>query len=355
MQQAVDVPDLFAGLARAVVNAVCADACLVSLVDRSRQTLRDVSASVKPPATLNTVANEYNLSDFPATKRIVETGGSLELAVSDPTADEAERRFLQKLGFGRVLMSALIVEGQVIGIIEAYRLSERPYRFDDDQQIGVLAAFAGSAYSRIQLAAKLDVHYTETIEALMSALEARDPYTQEHTSRIRDVAVGLAVAMHLQPEEKRAVKLGAILHDVGKIGIPDAILRKPEKLTDEEWVVMRAHPTIGEHMLHGVDFMTPALPIIRHHHERWDGKGYPDGLEGDQIPIGARIVAVCDSFDAITSDRPYRKARTSDEACDEILRCAGSQFDPMCAALLVDMVKELGDEPLEERLIHFSS
>ena len=151
------------------------------------------------------------------------------------------------------------------------------------------------------------------------------------------------------------MKLGAILHDVGKIGVADAILRKPGPLTQHEWKIMRAHPVIGEHMLRGIDFLAPALPIVRHHHERWDGCGYPDGLRADEIPIGARIVAVCDAFDAMTSDRPYRPSMRLEDACDQLLRGAGAQFDPDCAALLVDVVSRMGEERLEERFVRYAS
>lgn len=118
---------------------------------------------------------------------------------------------------------------------------------------------------------------------------------------------------------------------------------------------MRAHPLIGERMLRGIDFLRPALPIIRHHHERWDGKGYPDGLVGEEIPIGARIVAVCDAFDAMTSDRPYRRALPLGAACDEIMKHAGFQFDPDCASLLVDVVRNMGDDHLENRFVRYAS
>ena len=118
---------------------------------------------------------------------------------------------------------------------------------------------------------------------------------------------------------------------------------------------MRAHPLIGERMLGGIDFLRPALPIIRHHHERWDGMGYPDGLLGDEIPIGARIVSVCDAFDAMTSDRPYRKALPVEVACDEIMKHASLQFDPECASLLVDVVTNMGDEQLENRFVRYAS
>jgi HD-GYP domain-containing protein (c-di-GMP phosphodiesterase class II) len=161
--------------------------------------------------------------------------------------------------------------------------------------------------------------------------------------------------MQVPSEVRRAVQLGAILHDVGKIGIADSILLKPGPLTDEEWGVMRTHPEIGERMLQSIEFVHPALPIVRHHHERWDGGGYPDGLGKEDIPLGARIVSVCDSFDAMVSDRPYRKGMPVEYACDELVACAGKQFDPMCVALLVDVISSLGQERLEERFVRYAA
>jgi HD-GYP domain-containing protein (c-di-GMP phosphodiesterase class II) len=355
MEEATDAGDLFAGLARATVSALKADACLVSLVDRERDVLRDVAASVVPPARLHAIAEEYALTEFPATRRVIETGAPLEVSVVDADADAAERSFLREAGFARVLITRIAFEANTVGTIETYRLLDHPFREDDVSRLEVLATFARNAHSRIQLAARLESHYTETIEALVSALEARDPYTQAHAGRIRDTASALAVAMQLPPDEKRAVKLGSILHDVGKIGISDAILLKPGPLTDEEWAIMRSHPLIGERMLTGIDFLSSALPVIRHHHERWDGAGYPDGIGAQHIPIGARIVAVCDAFDAMTSDRPYRPALALDVACEELLRGAGDQFDPTCASLLVDIVSHMGGERLEERFVRYAS
>lgn len=355
MQEATDLPDLYAGLARSVVGALRADACLVSLLDEKRGVLRDVAASVVPPARLNTVAEEYRVDSFPATKRVITAGGSYEASVSDPRADEGERGFLTSLGFGRVLICRFVVEGRPVGTVEIYRLEDRPFRHDDADQVEVLCTFAGNAYSRIQLAAKLEIHYTETIEALVSALEARDPYTEAHAGRIRDISMAMSTALKLPLEDRQAVKLGSILHDVGKIGVSDSILLKEGPLDDEEWRLMRAHPLIGERMLGGIDFLRPALPIIRHHHERWDGMGYPDGLLGDEIPIGARIVSVCDAFDAMTSDRPYRKALPVEAACEEIVKHASLQFDPECASLLVDVVTNMGDDQLENRFVRYAS
>jgi hypothetical protein len=355
MREAQDLAGLFAGMARSILGALKADACLVSLLDRDRDVLRDAAASTVGHASLNSVATEYPLSDFPLTRKVIFEGGSVEISTNDPDADPVEKEYMEGIGFERMLMCRFIVEGTPMGTVEAYRLDDRPFRKDDPAQVDLLAAFAGGAYSRIQLAEQLEEHYTKTMEALTSALEARDPYTEAHTSRIRDVALGLAAALKVGEDVRRSVMLGSILHDVGKIGISDSILLKPGPLTDEEWAIMRTHPEIGERMLKSVDFLAPALPVVRHHHERWDGKGYPDGLAGDDIPLGARIVAACDTFDAMTSDRPYRKALGREEACQEILRVAGGQLDPMCASVLVDVVTNLGEGDLEERFVRYAT
>lgn len=358
MQEATDLPDLFAGLARSLVATLHADAALVSLYEPETGILRDIAASVVPPARLNSLAEEYKIDDYPATKRVLETGRSMEVSLSDTDAEPSELALLGDLGFARMLMTRFSVDGNVAGTIEVYRTEDRPFRSDDPKQLDILASFAANAYSRIQLAARLEEHYTETIEALVSALEARDPYTEAHAGRIRDTAVALSVAMKIPIEQRRAIRLGSILHDVGKIGISDSILLKPGALTDEEWAIMKTHPEIGERMLLSIDFLEPALPIVRHHHERWDGTGYPDRLAGVDIPIGARIVAVCDSFDAMTSDRPYRPAMSIEDACEELRRGTGTQFDPECVDLLIQMVADLdpaGNKHLEDRFVRFAS
>ncbi len=354
MQEATDLPDLFAGLARSVTAALNADACLISLYDENKDVLRDVAASVRPPAQMNSEAEEWSLDEYPATRQVLETGRSAEISVSDPDADPSERRLLASLGFARVLMNRFSVDGRAVATVEVYRIEDRPFRHDDARQVDLLTKFAANTYSKIQLASQLEVQYTETIEALVSALEARDPYTEAHAGRISEMAIALSVAMKVPIENRRAIRLGSILHDVGKIGVSDAILLKNGPLTEEEWAIMRTHPEIGERMLSGIDFLRPALPIVRSHHERWDGRGYPDGLSGEDIPVGARIVAVCDAYDAMTSDRAYRSAMSVEDACAELRRNSGAQFDPRCVDLLVDVVTRQ-PEHLEERFVRFAS
>jgi response regulator RpfG family c-di-GMP phosphodiesterase len=165
------------------------------------------------------------------------------------------------------------------------------------------------------------------LNALVAALDYRDTETHWHSRRVALFARMIGTKLGLSDEALYDVELGALLHDVGKIGISDSILLKPGKLTEDEWREMRRHPQIGYELLKGIDFLEGARPIVLHHHERWDGNGYPSQLRAEEICIGARIFAVCDTLDAMTSDRPYRKALSFDIAKEEIMRNSGSQFD----------------------------
>jgi len=169
--------------------------------------------------------------------------------------------------------------------------------------------------------------YVGAIRALALALDARDPYTAGHSERVSAVSVAIGRQMKLSDDDLDTLRLGALLHDIGKIGISDAVLRKPGALTPEEFAVIETHPSVGARILRSVHFLAPHLPIVELHHERPDGQGYPHRLRGDEIPLLARIVHVADAFDAITSARAYRPARGSPDALRELWRCAGSQFD----------------------------
>jgi putative nucleotidyltransferase with HDIG domain len=174
---------------------------------------------------------------------------------------------------------------------------------------------------------EIEESYTITLEALVSALDAREHETHAHSQRVKEFALALARQLGLEGDELTHMGRGALLHDVGKIGVPDSILLKPGKLTHAEWVEMRRHPQTGYEILRNIKFLSPAAEIVLCHQERWDGKGYPNSLRGGDIPLGARIFAVVDALDAMTSDRPYREALSFETALAEIKNCAGSQFD----------------------------
>jgi putative nucleotidyltransferase with HDIG domain len=174
---------------------------------------------------------------------------------------------------------------------------------------------------------EIEESYKITLEALVSALDAREHETHAHSQRVREFALTLARQLGLDGDQLTHVGRGALLHDVGKIGVPDSILLKPGKLTHQEWVEMKRHPQIGYEILQNIKFLSPAAEIVLCHQERWDGKGYPNSLRAKDIPLGARIFAVVDTLDAMTSNRPYREALPFEAALAEIRRCSGTQFD----------------------------
>lgn len=186
------------------------------------------------------------------------------------------------------------------------------------------------AYVEIRdISDELSDAYTGTLESLVTALDVRDQETRGHSVRVATHSLDIARVLGVYSEEELAtIYRGALMHDVGKIGVPDGILLKPAKLTDEEWEFMRRHSALGYRILAQVPYLRPAAKIVLAHHERWDGDGYPRRLKGENIPLGARIFALADTYDAIISDRPYRRGQTPDAALKEILRCAGTQFDP---------------------------
>lgn len=190
--------------------------------------------------------------------------------------------------------------------------------------------------------AALQENYLATVRTLAFIVEAKDSSTREHLERTHDYARALSRVVNPGQEAGAELSYGFLLHDVGKVGIPESILCKPGPLTDEEYEVMKTHPLIGVQIVAPIKFLGTAVEVIRCHHERWDGRGYPDGLAGEDIPIGARIFSVCDTFDAMTSDRPDRRALPFDYAVEEIERCGGTQFDPVVVDAFVEMCAQLG-------------
>ncbi len=199
--------------------------------------------------------------------------------------------------------------------------------------VGALAQHRQSALiARAKMTEVLEKSYVGFLATMSLTLDARDSNTQGHSGRVARLAQVIAQEMKLSSDALEQIRWGALLHDIGKIGISDAILHKPGKLTAAEWRMMQQHPEIGYEMLQSIPFLNSALDVVRYHHERFDGSGYPAGLKGSGIPLLARISAVADSYDAMTSNRPYRSGRSKSDAISEIHKLAGTQFDPEVVA-----------------------
>ena len=183
-----------------------------------------------------------------------------------------------------------------------------------------------------------DLH--EVVDALAAAVDAKDSYTCGHSERVAEISLAIAKEMKLSHEEQYLIHIGAHLHDVGKIGIPDAVISKPGRLTNEEFTLVKEHPIIGYHIVSKVKILQTVSLIVRHHHERIDGGGYPDGLAGETIPLGARIVAVADAFDAMTTTRTYKASMSIPEALQELINCSGTQFDRDVVEVFVKIMKK---------------
>lgn len=250
---------------------------------------------------------------------------------------------MSRLGFIResVICAPLTDQGEVVGTITISNpVDGSKYTSDDLELLGTIAAQASVAIRNARLYEAQEQTYLSTVQALVSAIEASDAYTRGHSERVTRFSLALGRRIGLEPESQRRLEQAAVLHDVGKIGIDINILHKREKLTPADIEVLKQHPSIGVRILEPIQFLSGVRDIIEQHHERFDGQGYPKGLSGDEWLLEAKILAVCDTYDAMTSDRPYRKALPHEVAIKEILDHSGRQFDPEVAAAFISMSAE---------------
>jgi putative nucleotidyltransferase with HDIG domain len=231
-----------------------------------------------------------------------------------------------------------------IGMLAALAAQERRYAFlMGFPAAGLMWVFAEERKARMDQQIEMSRTYRRTALLLGDVIGEDDEYTGAHSQGVVSLSVAIADELGLGEEQRRLVEFGALLHDVGKIGIPKEIVNKPDRLTDEEWAIMRRHTIEGQRMLDRVGgALTEVGVVVRASHERWDGAGYPDGLRGDEIPLAARIVAAADAFSAMTTDRPYRTARDREFAIGELRAQAGCQFDPRVAEVTITIVERYG-------------
>jgi HD-GYP domain-containing protein (c-di-GMP phosphodiesterase class II) len=290
------------------------------------------------------VMAEFLLTEQPASAgvngRVASSGATVlvsdtridpDYIVRDPATDPRSE-----------LAVAVFVDGSVWGVLNIEAAEPGALREADVVLVEAIAASFGVAVHRAKLVSDLEGAFTTALAALTSTVEAKDDYTACHGEDVALLAERVALRMALSGVQARDVRYAAMLHDLGKVAVPSEILLKPGPLTDEEWVTMRSHAAIGGELVGRIEAFAHLSPAVRASHERWDGGGYPDGLAGEQIPLEARIIAACDTYDAIVTDRPYRPARTPVEACAELSRVAGTQLDGRVVAAVIEELDVLG-------------
>jgi HD-GYP domain-containing protein (c-di-GMP phosphodiesterase class II) len=260
---------------------------------------------------------------------VVDTRADRDYIVRDPKTDPRSE-----------LAVPVLVDGAVWGVLNIEATDPGALAESDTVLVEAIATSFGAAVHRARLVADLEGAFTTALAALTSTVEAKDDYTACHGEDVAVLAERVALRMSLSNTQARDVRYAAMLHDLGKVAVPSEILLKPGPLTDEEWVTMRSHAAIGGELVGRIDAFAHLAPAVRASHERWDGGGYPDGLVGEQIPLAARIIAACDTYDAIVTDRPYRPARSPSEACAELRRVAGAQLDTSVVDALVAQLAE---------------
>ncbi len=272
-----------------------------------------------------------------------------EAILVDDVAGSADAGRHSVPGAGSELASPIRVDGAPWGVLELVHQEKEELDFIDLLFADTIASAIGAAIHRAKLYAELEGAFMRTLAVLSDALEAKDSYTAAHAREVADLAVEVGEGIGMKPDQLRTLSYGALLHDIGKIGVRSEILHKPAELTAAEYEEMKEHTVVGARMLERIPYFTNVHPLVRWSHERWDGEGYPDRLAGSEIPIGSRVIAACDAFHAMTSDRPYRKAMSPQQAAAELERCSGAQFDPDVISALLGVLDVPAAEVIQLR------
>ena len=306
-----------------------------TFICRAAHSARDIETSFRPGLAEPGILSEvYQRVQTSGKYVIIEKNGS---AISE---DFNQSLFMDVAT--TICIYPLKVVDEFLGLLifgEERRSQREPFDANKLQLISLIADQASSALRRSSLHEQLEESLIETVIALANAVEARDTYTESHSARMEDLVVQICHHLDFSDEDIQNMRWAARLHDIGKIGVPDHILRKPGKLNEEEWVAMRQHPQIGSKILEPISKMSSVSPIIRSHHEKFDGSGYPDGLTREDIPLGARILTVVDAYVAMTDDRLYRKSLGHKKAILELIEHKGTQFDPLIVDLFLKVIE----------------
>jgi len=329
--------DLIMELGMKVIDS---EGCSVLLIDEKEKKLQFVAASGAKKEEIKKLSLDIGEG---VAGWVVQN--DQPLLINDVSKDSRfSKRVDETLGqrTESLICTPLKVKNRTIGAMEVINKIGRPFTETDMALFKSLSAQAAVAIERARLYEDLEDMYIATVKSLAAAIDAKDPYTRGHSERVMHFSLLMAKELGLDEKIQKNVQLCALLHDVGKIGVPISVLRKKDKLTDEDWKLIRRHPVLGAEIISPIRQLKELLSNIRHHHERYDGDGYPDGLKGEEIPLIARILAVADTFDALTSERPYRNGLSEEAAIEEIEACKGTQLDAACVqAFLAGYSKEL--------------
>jgi HD-GYP domain-containing protein (c-di-GMP phosphodiesterase class II) len=329
-------------LVESVVNMACdlisSESASLMLIDKSNNELYIVAAKGLPKDVMRAVKIKIGEG---ISGKVVRTGKPIFTESMESDIKFFKPDFAKRDKSKSFVCLPLLVKNKVIGVLNVNTAQEiKSFEDRDMRLLSILADQAAVTLDNVELYNHLQNFYFEIINALARAIDAKDSYTHDHADRARHYAKRIAESMHLPNVITRHIEFAALMHDIGKIGIEEAILRKPAKLTPVEFEIMKKHPVIGNNIISPITFLAPVAPMVLYHQECYDGSGYPEGLVGEEIPLGSRIVAVIDSYDAITSDRPYRKALPKDYAISELQKGAGTQFDPGVVTAFVNILKD---------------
>ena len=302
-----------------------AEFCVLKLLDNSRRKLELAAAVGIDKAHITA------LSAFDDELAMKDLHMRVPYVINNIASYGAKKapRFLKKNNINSLIVVPLFSHKRRIGVLSAYVRDMRIFENDDIEMFEMVSSLCSLAIDNTTMLERVRRDYLNTIKTLARIIDANDPYTCGHCEKVMKYSLAICRKLGLSPANMSAIKTASLLHDIGKIGIDLSIIRKTDALTDDDWRKIKMHPDIGAKIVSQVGFLNDIVPIIKHHHERFAGGGYPDANKrGNNIPIGARVISVADAFDAMTSDRPYRRAMAKEKAIEELKRCSGSQFDP---------------------------
>jgi PAS domain S-box-containing protein/putative nucleotidyltransferase with HDIG domain len=335
VSSSLDIDTVMHKIVRSAADLVNGDAASIGIFDPERNI-------VKYPYHFN-MPDEFRNVEEPANKclagYVIETRKSM--IVNDyPSHPNALPRFVEA-GLKEVISVPLISKGKTFGCLGVFGINmPKHFTAQDLDLLESIGQQAAIAIENANLFKDLEQLFINTLKSLATIMDAKSPWTRGHAERVTDYAVAIGKKLGLDEETLQTLKLGGLLHDIGKIGTYDVVLDKPDRLTREEYEIVKSHPERGAMILEPIKQLKDIVPIVRHHHERIDGTGYPDGLKGDEIPLLARILSVADAYDSITADRPYRKSPRLDYALSELRNNAGTQFDPKVVEALLEVISQ---------------